>query len=52
MSLDELRAIRVKIAEQIIAGGVYWIKDKDGNLISTLDKTDYWKIKELIERKK
>ena len=52
MSLAELQALRINIAEQINASGVHWITEKDGSLTSALDQTDYWKIKELIERKK
>jgi len=52
LSLAELKELRINIAEQIIASGVHWITEKDGSLISALDQTDYWKIKELIERKK
>ena len=52
MSLAELKELRINIAEQINASGVHWIKNKDGSLASTLDQTDYWKVKALVEKKK
>lgn len=52
MSLAELQALRINIAEQINASGVHWIKDKEGNLTSALDQTYYWKVKALVEKKK
>lgn len=52
MTLAELQALRINIAEQINTSGVHWIKDKEGNLISALDQTDYWKVKALVEKKK
>ncbi len=52
MSLAELQALRINIAEQINASGVHWITEKDGSLTSALGQTDYWKIKELVEKKK
>ena len=50
MTLAELNARRIEIAEQIITSNVHWEIDKDGNYHSMLDKTDYWKIKEKIEQ--
>lgn len=52
MSLSELQALRINIAEGINTSGVHWIKNKDGSLASTLDQTDYWKVKALVEKKK
>lgn len=52
MSLSELQALRINIAEGINTSGVHWIKNKDGSLTSTLDQTDYWKVKALVEKKK
>ena len=49
MPLEELKARRTQIAEQIISSNVHWEIDKDGNYHSMLDKTDYWKIKAKIE---
>ena len=51
MTLSELKARRIEIAEQVIASGVHWIEE-NGQLVSVLDQTDYWKIKELVEGKK
>lgn len=51
MTLSELKARRIEIAEQIIASGVHWIEE-NGQLVSVLDQTDYWKIKDLVEGKK
>ena len=52
MTLSELQALRINIAEGINASGVHWIKNKDGSLTSALDQTDYWKVKSLLEKKK
>ncbi len=49
MTLAELQARRIQIAEQIISGNVHW-EIEDGKYISKLDKTDYWKIKEKIDQ--
>lgn len=51
MTISELRAKRIEIAEQINSAGVYWT-EKDGQLVSVLDQTDYWKIKEKIDQNK
>ena len=51
MTLTELKAKRIEIAEQVIASGVHWVEE-NGQLVSVLDQTDYWKIKELVEGKK
>lgn len=50
MTLAELQARRIQIAEQIISSNVHWEIDKDGNYNSMLNKTDYWKIKEKIDQ--
>ena len=51
MTLSELKAKRIEIAEQVIASGVHWIEE-NGQLVSVLDQTDYWKVKALVEKKK
>jgi hypothetical protein len=47
MTLSELKAKRIEIAEQIISSGVHWTK-KDGQLVSVLDQTEYWEIVQRI----
>lgn len=49
MTLSDLKARRIEIAEQVIASNVHWTEN-DGQLVSVLDQTDYWKIKEKIDQ--
>ena len=50
MTLDELKARRIQIAEQFIATNMFWEIDKTGKYNSLLDKTDYQKVKDRIEK--
>ena len=47
MTLSELQAKRIAIAEAQVTSGIFW-EIKDGKYISVLDKTDYQKIKDRI----